>query len=149
MKITAVSLCTLGAVSAFSNNALPTKTAFAPLSMLPQKKAMESSSSGFYPFEESSSALMMGSDSPNQEADDGSSGVRQLLGLKGAGETDDIWKIRLQLTKVRLLISLIACSPPPQPPSLRQTYTTHMLINLHSLLNSSYSQSLGFLLYGV
>ena len=35
----------------------------------------------------------------NEEAGDGSSGLRQLLGVKGASESTDIWKIRLQLTK--------------------------------------------------
>jgi chlorophyll/bacteriochlorophyll a synthase len=38
---------------------------------------------------------------PNEEANDGSAGVRQLLGVKGASAETDIWKIRLQLTKVR------------------------------------------------
>ena len=33
--------------------------------------------------------------------------VRQLLGFKGAGETDDIWKIRVQLTKPGTWVPLI------------------------------------------
>jgi chlorophyll/bacteriochlorophyll a synthase len=46
--------------------------------------------------------------SPNQEASDGSAGVRQLLGVKGAGSAeDDIWKIRLQLTKPVTWIPLL------------------------------------------
>jgi hypothetical protein len=34
----------------------------------------------------------------NQEYTDESAGVRQILGLQGAGETDNIWRIRLQHT---------------------------------------------------
>lgn len=44
---------------------------------------------------------------PNAEAEDGSGSVRQLLGLKGAAATSDIWKIRLQLTKPVTWIPLI------------------------------------------
>lgn len=88
-------LFSISTCSAFSNNGLPSKTAFSPLTMLPKNTSPES----FYPFDESSSTLMA---APNKEADDGSGGVRQLLGLKGASEETDIWKIRLQLTKVRL-----------------------------------------------
>ena len=35
----------------------------------------------------------------SEEAAKGNSGVRQLLGMKGAGAETNIWKIRLQLTK--------------------------------------------------
>ena len=69
-----------------------------------------SESSPFFPFEEemttaSDSALY--AKGPNEEASDGSGDVRQLLGLKGASETTDIWKIRLQLTKPVTWIPLI------------------------------------------
>jgi chlorophyll/bacteriochlorophyll a synthase len=43
----------------------------------------------------------------NQEADDGSSSVRQLLGVKGASETTEKWKIRLQLTKPVTWVPLV------------------------------------------
>jgi hypothetical protein len=38
---------------------------------------------------------------------DASSGVRQLLGMKGASNEDNIWKIRVQLTKPVTWIPLI------------------------------------------
>jgi len=44
----------------------------------------------------------------NKEVEDGSSGIRQLLGVRGAAqESDDIWKIRLQLTKPVTWIPLL------------------------------------------
>ena len=47
----------------------------------------------------------------NAEAEDGSGGIRQLLGLKGAKEADGTelfnWKIRLQLTKPATWVPLI------------------------------------------
>ncbi|GMI07324.1 hypothetical protein TrLO_g7524 [Triparma laevis f. longispina] len=42
-----------------------------------------------------------------QAAEDGSAGVRQLLGVKGGEKTDDIWAIRLQLTKPVTWIPLV------------------------------------------
>jgi len=69
--------------------------------------------STFFPFEEvsttdipSRTALSLAK-GPNEEASDGSQGVRQLLGVKGASETTDIWKIRLQLTKPVTWIPLV------------------------------------------
>ena len=98
MKV-AVTISALGAVSAFSNNAFTApKRAFAPLTMLP--KSGLTVEKVFFPFEQSPSALKKG---PNNEAEDGSAGVRQLLGVKGASAETDIWKIRLQLTKVRTI----------------------------------------------
>jgi len=84
------------------------------LDMLKGDKSLAESSS-FFPFETeesnqqtgSSSALYAKPKGPNQESTDGSAGARQLLGLKGASETDDIWKIRLQLTKPITLIPLL------------------------------------------
>eukprot|EP00557_Chaetoceros_sp_GSL56_P002238 CAMPEP_0176501458 /NCGR_PEP_ID=MMETSP0200_2-20121128/14170_1 /TAXON_ID=947934 /ORGANISM="Chaetoceros sp., Strain GSL56" /LENGTH=427 /DNA_ID=CAMNT_0017900343 /DNA_START=39 /DNA_END=1322 /DNA_ORIENTATION=+ len=72
-----------------------------------------SPSSSFFPFtsEEldgpSSSSSALYAKKPNKEAEDGSAGVRQLLGVKGASETTDIWKIRLQLTKPVTWIPLV------------------------------------------
>lgn len=84
------------------------------LSMLPTNHNMNNKQQSFYPFAEdslssSSSSSQLGQASgPNEEATDGSGGVRQLLGLKGAsaGETD-IWKIRLQLTKPVTWVPLV------------------------------------------
>jgi chlorophyll synthase len=74
----------------------------------------ESSSSSFFPFSSSdeldglsSSSSALNAKMPNKEAADGSAGVRQLLGVKGASETTDIWKIRLQLTKPVTWIPLV------------------------------------------
>mmetsp|Transcript_28365 Transcript_28365/g.43656 ORF Transcript_28365/g.43656 Transcript_28365/m.43656 type:complete len:421 (+) Transcript_28365:126-1388(+) len=69
----------------------------------------------FYPFSEKSnsnkdeSALFMNkkNDGPNAEVSDGSGGVRQLLGVKGASAETDIWKIRLQLTKPVTWVPLV------------------------------------------
>ena len=46
------------------------------------------------------------SNSPNPEAASGA-GARQLLGMKGASGTSNIWKIRLQLMKPVTWIPLI------------------------------------------
>ncbi len=70
-------------------------------------------SGSFFPFDSSSSPTNSKTNSalyakgPNEEAADGSAGVRQLLGVKGASETTDIWKIRLQLTKPVTWIPLV------------------------------------------
>lgn len=80
------------------------------LSMLDGKRInanTNSESSPFYPFEKESSDSALFAKGPNKEAEDGSADVRQLLGLKGASETTDIWKIRLQLTKPVTWIPLI------------------------------------------
>lgn len=84
-----------------------------PLAMLPETRTRES----FFPFESNaigaSSTALRGSkgteksSAPNKEAADGSSGVRQLLGVKGASQETDIWKIRLQLTKPVTWIPLV------------------------------------------
>mmetsp|Transcript_27422 Transcript_27422/g.39261 ORF Transcript_27422/g.39261 Transcript_27422/m.39261 type:complete len:432 (-) Transcript_27422:818-2113(-) len=47
------------------------------------------------------------SNGPNAEVEDGSASFRQLLGVKGASASSDIWKIRLQLTKPVTWIPLI------------------------------------------
>ena len=69
-----------------------------------------SESSSFYPFEKENTdsfTTLSAKKGPNEEATDGSADARQLLGLKGASETTDIWKIRLQLTKPVTWIPLI------------------------------------------
>lgn len=79
--------------------------------MMPSGRNQENQGS-FYPFESSSSsssstALEMAKNSKNAEAQDGSAGVRQLLGVKGASAETNIWKIRLQLTKPVTWIPLV------------------------------------------
>jgi chlorophyll synthase len=93
------------------------------LSLLPPNSNQQP---GFYPFssapssfqqltqqqqpqqpQDASDTALKGSDGPNKEADDGSGGFRQLLGLKGASKETDIWKIRLQLTKPVTWIPLV------------------------------------------
>lgn len=68
-------------------------------------------SSTFYPFETvtttKAGTALSARKGPNDKADDGSADVRQLLGVKGASETTDIWKIRLQLTKPVTWIPLV------------------------------------------
>ena len=68
----------------------PARTA---LAMLP------SSRQPFFPFDDETPVKLQQSNSPNEESKDGSGNLRQLLGVKGASETQDKWKIRLQLTK--------------------------------------------------
>ena len=55
----------------------------------------------FYPFQKDEPAAALFA---QKEENDG---ARQLLGMKGAAETDDIWKIRLQLTKPVTWVPLI------------------------------------------
>jgi len=80
------------------------------LSMLPANSNDEDRA--FYPFPGTTaeSSFRLGAVPPksNEEVEDGSAGVRQLLGVKGAAsESDDIWKIRLQLTKPVTWIPLV------------------------------------------
>jgi chlorophyll synthase len=85
------------------------KSSSASLRMLDGRNTPMDSKS-FFPFENDSSlssTVLSAKKGPNAEATDGSANVRQLLGLKGASETDDIWKIRLQLTKPVTWIPLI------------------------------------------
>ena len=76
------------------------------LLMLPTKN---SESSSFYPFKRTDSYPYRLNAAPesNKEVSDGSADVRQLLGVKGASGSTDIWKIRLQLTKPVTWIPLI------------------------------------------
>ena len=84
------------------------------LSLLPTNNYdNEKDSTSFYPFPTTqnieSSNIILGAAPPesNEEVKDGSADVRQLLGVKGASETTDIWKIRLQLTKPVTWIPLV------------------------------------------
>ena len=75
-----------------------------PLSALPKNNPLLESNS-FFPFseEEKSETKLFA----NNEVDDGSGSVRQLLGVRGASQETDIWKIRLQLTKPVTWIPLL------------------------------------------
>ena len=118
------------AVNGFQPQQLPTRTSpppsllrVRPVSMLPQPPPPSpNQQSAFYPFEKTSAttskkALSSSSSSSsslvklaakNQEAQDGSSNVRQLLGVKGASSgTQEKWKIRLQLTKPVTWVPLV------------------------------------------
>lgn len=88
--------------------------------MLPQKKKQRSNSNiqqedhhqgAFFPFETTSSSSPSSSSSTalnaNKEVEDGSGGLRQLLGVRGASQETNIWKIRLQLTKPVTWIPLL------------------------------------------
>ena len=88
------------------------------LSMLP--KSSHPQQNVFYPFEKTTATSCISSppvvptsslvtlSAKNQEAQDGSSDVRQLLGVKGASSgTQEKWKIRLQLTKPVTWVPLV------------------------------------------
>ena len=105
MKLFLVAISLLSLVSAFTptskTHQLPKVGSLVstpyPLGLLPPS---QQNTDGFYPFE--STALRA-----NKEVDDGSSGVRQLLGVRGAAQETNIWKIRLQLTKPVTWIPLL------------------------------------------
>jgi len=73
--------------------------------MLPTNSNEDDRTATFYPFPTTSnteSHSRLSAKAPpesNEEVTDGSSDLRQLLGVKGASGTTDIWKIRLQLMK--------------------------------------------------
>jgi chlorophyll synthase len=115
------------AAHGFSRPAWSASRSTSSLSLLPPNSNQQP---GFYPFSASapssfqqltqqqkqpdqlkdasaSDTALKGSDGPNKEADDGSGGFRQLLGLKGASKETNIWKIRLQLTKPVTWIPLV------------------------------------------
>ena len=84
------------------------------LKLLPQRQGETPSRAApneFYPFAETDtmpfSKTSTTLSAKNKEASDGSSGVRQLLGVKGASQETNIWKIRLQLTKPVTWIPLV------------------------------------------
>jgi chlorophyll synthase len=70
-----------------------------PSAMLPPSSDKRSV---VFPYESSDTSLLA-----NKEVKDGSSGVRQLLGVRGAAQETNIWKIRLQLTKPVTWIPLL------------------------------------------
>mmetsp|Transcript_5034 Transcript_5034/g.6940 ORF Transcript_5034/g.6940 Transcript_5034/m.6940 type:complete len:411 (-) Transcript_5034:342-1574(-) len=80
-----------------------TTTTTSSLHMIPNKKQHVEPT--FYPFEQQKEESFALSATKQEDSDDGS--VRQLLGLKGASETTDIWKIRLQLTKPVTWVPLV------------------------------------------
>ena len=105
----------LSAVTAFSPSAQTLRSPTSALGMIPQKQQQQSAT--FYPFASSQKTDSLttldqaGNNNQqknvNPEASDGSADFRQLLGIKGASETTDIWKIRLQLTKPVTWIPLV------------------------------------------
>jgi chlorophyll synthase len=112
-----LALTVLSLAGAFSGLPITTKkaTTFTSLAMLPQKQSYENNNS-YFPFEDattststststSSTALNMAA--PNKEAEDGSADLRQLLGVRGAAQETEKWKIRLQLTKPVTWIPLL------------------------------------------
>ena len=102
-----VAFAAIGANAFSSTSFVKSRAATLPsLSMLPEKQP---DNSGFFPFDESTRTSRNSQlwSSPNEEAEDGSAGVRQLLGVKGAKQETDIWKIRLQLTKPVTWIPLV------------------------------------------
>jgi len=68
---------------------------------------IDEDSLSFCPFPRTETSLYATPPESNQEVSDGSSDLRQLLGVKGASGTTDIWKIRLQLTKPVTWIPLV------------------------------------------
>ena len=121
MKLLVVVATTLSAATAFSPAANTVIRSPSALGMLPNSQQPWQTSSQqqqFYPFasttnkRDSLTTLDQASKNEQQkninaEAADGSAGVRQLLGVKGASGTTDIWKIRLQLTKPVTWIPLV------------------------------------------
>lgn len=94
-------------LNSFGTRSLTATDRLNALNMIPKKQEQN----GFFPFEETSSttkkSTLSASKGPNEEASDGSAGVRQLLGVKGASAETDIWKIRLQLTKPVTWVPLV------------------------------------------
>jgi chlorophyll synthase len=84
------------------------------LSLLPQRQGetlLTAKTNEFYPFAETDTMPFAKTSTTlsakNKEASDGSSSVRQLLGVKGASQETNIWKIRLQLTKPVTWVPLV------------------------------------------
>jgi chlorophyll synthase len=96
------------APSTFDALSLRSSYTSSPLNLIdPKRSNAITESSPFFPFEEEKQNTMLYAKAPNDEASDGSADFRQLLGVKGASETTDIWKIRLQLTKPVTWIPLV------------------------------------------
>jgi chlorophyll/bacteriochlorophyll a synthase len=104
----AISLTLLSGAAAFraAHRLAASSNIGTTLTMLPKSSSSTTTSEKlFFPFDQSPSSLKMAG--PNEEADDGSAGFRQLLGVKGASAETNIWKIRLQLTKPVTWIPLV------------------------------------------
>lgn len=69
------------------------------ISLLPGKKE------SFFPFQEPRTETLLQAKGDS----DNSGNIRQLLGVKGAAQETDIWKIRLQLTKPVTWVPLVWC----------------------------------------
>jgi len=80
-------------------------------SLISMKVSFQENSPSFYPFRDSKYNLplskLQAQEKPEDTFTDEKGGLKQLLGIRGASETDDIWKIRLQLTKPVTWIPLI------------------------------------------
>jgi chlorophyll synthase len=114
MKVLAAASTLIVAVGAFSGPvSKPRSTILTPsaLSMLPQKQKQQQQQGAFFPFEEADTKTKTKTSTTalnaNKEAEDGTGGLRQLLGVRGATQETNIWKIRLQLTKPVTWIPLL------------------------------------------
>lgn len=116
VSVVAVATALASGVSAFVTPSSRTaSTDASQLSLPPADERhipVDSTRASYYPFGASISSdrsISLSARPPksNEEVTDGSADVRQLLGLKGASETTDIWKIRLQLTKPVTWIPLV------------------------------------------
>jgi len=77
------------------------------LSLLPTNKQGSDASPFAIDVESTTVSTQLNAKGTSKKAEDGSAGVRQLLGVRGAEKSDDIWKIRLQLTKPVTWIPLL------------------------------------------
>jgi len=103
-------VASLGNVNGFQNTAFRTSSMITMSASRSNNNKGVNKSDSFYPFPSEnsrSSTILRAGKGPNEEASDGSAGVRQLLGVKGASETQEKWKIRLQLTKPVTWIPLV------------------------------------------
>ena len=75
--------------------------------LAPRPSAMRALGLGVAPRRGARSADLAVRAMADEEKDDKGAGVKQLLGIRGGERTDDIWKIRLQLTKPVTWVPLI------------------------------------------
>lgn len=104
MKIVLPLALLVVSAAAFTGPSAASRTAQQSLSMIPNNSNNKKGT--YFPFEDKTEQLA----APLSMAstDDQDSGkVRQLLGLRGASEETDIWKIRLQLTKPVTWVPLV------------------------------------------
>jgi hypothetical protein len=75
-------------------------------------------------------------------AEDGSAAARQMLGMKGAADETDIWKIRVQLTKPVTWVPLIWGEPhAPAHTHAPQSWLTQLYVSVFQLsCGSCYSR---------